>query len=131
LYSIGRQGEATTMKDNDRGSIAIHCYPFIKDEVTAFVLGLECRLVGKLPHISGLYFAVDGRDRVQYVGCAVDIGKRWNGHKLRGIALQSEWRIFFKEVDYKNFRSKEHEEAFFIATLRPLHNQSLKCPVHG
>lgn len=119
------------MKDDDRGSVAIHCYPFIKDEVTAYVMGLEFEFVGKLPHISGVYFAVDDLGCVQYVGCAVDIGQRWKGHKLRGVAIQCGWRIFFKKVDETNFLSKEQEEAFFIATLRPKYNQLLKCQVHG
>jgi hypothetical protein len=110
---------------------ASHFYPFICDRVTAHVLDLDCAFIGKLPHVSGLYFAVDERDRVQYVGCAVDIGKRWNGHKLRDIALQCGWRIYYKQVDYGSFRSKEHEEAFFIATLRPKYNQRLNCSVHG
>jgi excinuclease UvrABC nuclease subunit len=92
---------------------------------------LDFEYIGKLPHISGVYFAVDDGGCVQYVGCAVDIGQRWKGHKLRELAIQCGWRIYFKEVDKENFLSKEQEEAFFIATLRPKHNQLLKCQVHG
>lgn len=113
--------------ENNRNSVLSDFAPQIQNMVRDFVLGLDSCSLGRLPRISGVYFAVDDTDCVQYVGCSIDIAQRWRGHHLRGVALASKWRIFFKEVDYKTFRSKESEEAFFIATLRPKYNNSIKC----
>lgn len=38
----------------------------------------------KLPKLSAVYFAIDGLDRVQYVGRSVDLNARWVSHHRQG-----------------------------------------------
>lgn len=101
----------------------------VKELATAAIRQLEHREPAFLPHVSGVYFAVNEMIEVCYVGCSVDIHQRWSSHALRKLAAFENWKIYYKEVDYKQFASKEQEEAFYIAILQPAQNKVVRCKI--
>jgi hypothetical protein len=99
----------------------------VRDAATNYVLTLENVPIERAPQMSGIYFVVDGNDRVVYVGSAVDIQQRWRGHRLRAMAISSGFRLFYKQCDHNTFMNKEREESWFTAVLWPEYNRIIKC----
>ncbi len=86
--------------------------------------------LGHLPSISGIYFLIEKKRRaVAYVGTSVDISQRWKGHELKHLMLDRSHLLRWKELDKENFCCREHEEASFIAFLRPKYNRGAKFKV--
>jgi hypothetical protein len=101
----------------------------IRSLAVAAIMQLPSGTPVNLPRVSGIYFAVNEFRDVCYVGCSVDIHQRWSGHGLKSLAESESWTIYYKEVDYTRFDSKEQEEAFYIAVLRPTENKVVRCRI--
>jgi excinuclease UvrABC nuclease subunit len=101
----------------------------VRELAAAAIAELEHARPTALPHISGVYFAVNEMREVCYVGCSVDIHQRWSSHALKKLAAFENWTIHYKEVDYTRFANKEQEEAFYIAILQPARNKVVRCKI--
>ena len=109
---------------------AIDAMPdIVKSLAVAAIMELPSAMPANLPRVSGLYFAVNEFRDVCYVGCSVDIHQRWSAHGLKSLAKSENWTIYYKEVDYTKFASKEQEEAFYIAILQPTENKVVRCRI--
>jgi len=85
----------------------------------------------QLPRETGVYFVIEtATKKCVYVGKACDLRQRWKGHKLRPL-LSAGHELRWKPVDRSWFCNAEHEEAFFIAVLRPKYNRILKANVYA
>ena len=118
----------TNQQLDKTGTIDLVC-SIVRELIVTAIIELPCSAPATLPHVSGVYFAVNPMQKVTYVGCSVDIHQRWSAHAMKRLALKENWTIHYKEVDYSKFASKEQEEAFYIAILQPEHNKVVRCRI--
>lgn len=107
----------------------------IRDTVKTYVLGLECyKSVEELPrspNSSGIYFVYDpSRDEIIYVGKTIrSLFSRWENHPLRDYARSSGLWIYSSPNRAHWQIDLLQEEAFFILSLMPTHNRSVKISI--
>lgn len=82
------------------------------------------------PHRPGVYLFLDGRDRVAYVGKAVDLARRLasharpRGHRVRG-GLTTVERVVWDELE--SDAAAQGRELDLIAVLQPSKNKALRA----
>src|SRR5947209_72354 len=75
-----------------------------------------------LPHRSGIYFVCTPSGGVLLIGSSVDLRQRWGSHQYRHSVLNHLYTLRWKLVDEENFLNRKHEEAAWIALVRPAAN---------
>lgn len=87
----------------------------------------------RLPHISAIYFVLDSRDVVVYVGKARDLYRRWQQHH-RAPQMRHDHRIFWHPV-MEDRLSKAEDRARAVCSplwnYRPVGNTSFLSPFRG
>lgn len=67
-----------------------------------------------------VYRAYDGRGRLLYIGCCLDVERRWDGHRRTAM-----WRSYCFKLVSKRYPNKEVAraiEARAISILAPFYN---------
>lgn len=93
----------------------------VESALMRIVNGLPDVKLPELPRQSGVYFVLNDKDEVVYVGKSVNLRSRWAGHQFKGEVASGEFRLRWKPKQTQ-FRSLEHEEMLFITALAPFYN---------
>jgi len=100
----------------------------LRSDLLKLIEALPYAMPQKLPRMSGVYFVFD-RDELVYIGKALDLYKRWCSHRFKSEVSSGLFRLKWKQCDTSEFCSAEHEEAFFIVSLRPKFNELVRTRV--
>lgn len=98
-----------------------------RDEMRALILGLPCVTEARaLPHCSGVYFLVDNRGEILYVGQSVDLNQRWKARRDFGITTTQ--RVYYMVYDSMLWDINAME-GFMIFLFAPRYNRNVNNPV--
>ena len=136
-------GEGTELPWWEFASREMHPAQALRNVATAIVWASRSidRASG-FPHESGIYFVSENlrctcpewggevmtfEGEVIYIGKAIDLHHRWQGHKLRIGYENGLYTVRWKPLDKDHYCNLEHEESTYIGIFAPKLNRIMRA----